>query len=118
MRVAGILNLSYNGKSMAPRGVFDIGTGVPKREAVDSTGHEHHFMEKGQVPFLEGSITLTPNDDPLEIMSTVEGTITLDLGTGKAGHWSGAYYAGDGDFNTEGEMKVRFEAESFQYVDL
>lgn len=113
-RVAGTITFRINGIAYPAKGNFTRNLGRPKRTAiVGSDNAVHGFKEEGQAPFIEGEITDIGALD-LNLLVTGEGlTITLELANGKVFTLFSAWFAGDGDVESEeGKIKVKFEGES------
>jgi hypothetical protein len=109
-RVGGLLFVKVNGQLLQAKGAFDYNFGVDKKEAVVGADGVHGFMQKPQVPFVEGSITDSDELDVQTLFETRDATVTLELANGKVFVLEEAWFAGDGQGNTEeGEISVRFE---------
>lgn len=109
-RVGGIIQLQVNGEVYKAKGAFSYNPGVPQREAVIGSDAPHGFKETPKVAFIEGEITDMPGLKLKDLFSITNATVTLKLGIGKMFALNGAYYAGDGNANTdEGNITVRFE---------
>lgn len=109
-RRAGIIYFKVDGKTYDAKGNFTYNLGRPKREGMAGADRVHGFKEAVQVPFIEGEIT-DKNDLDLAALQAIEdATVTLELATGKTVVLKQAWYAADGDAQTEeGNIQVRFE---------
>lgn len=115
--VAGVLSFQLNGKTYRMKGTFTYNLGRVKREPIVGSDGVHGYMEKPQVPFIEGAITDGRSmvlDDLLEFK---DGTATLHLRNGKVIELREAWHAGDGTVDTEeSEVAVRFEGKGAEEV--
>lgn len=109
-RIGGMFYIKINGKLyQAGDGEFSFNVGGLKREAKLSSAGVAGFIAKPQVPYCEGELLLTGDLNINEILSAENSTITLELYNGKTFALYDAYFAGEGEINTEGVIKVRFE---------
>ena len=108
--IGGLIQVKVDGVLYSAKGAFDYDIGGVKREGV--VGHDavHGFKALPKVPYIEG--TITDNAElSLSALKAIEGaTVTLDLANGKTIVLNDAWYAGEGQGNTEeGEIDFRFE---------
>lgn len=116
-RRAGLIQFKSNGEIYDAKGAFDYNLGNSKREAIMGSDGVHGYKEVPQVPFIEGAITDRGNLDVSKLTSMKGATVTLDLANGKLITLNEAWFAGDGNVNTEeAEIKVRFEGASADEV--
>lgn len=109
-RIGGVVYLRINGKLYtAGEGEFTFNTGGFKRAAKLGSGGVAGFNATATVPFLEGEMIHTADLDEAELKTTENATITLELYNGKTFILYDAWYASEGDFSSEGTIKVRFE---------
>lgn len=109
-RKGGLIQLQVNGVLQDCKGNFSFGLGSSKKEAIVGSDRVHGYMEKPQVPFVEGEITDRGSLDLASLFATSDATVTLSLANGKTVVLQSAWYAGDGVGNTEeGSVPVRFE---------
>lgn len=107
---AGILYLKIDGTSYDAKGNYTYNLGGVKREAIIGTDKVHGFKQTPQVPFIEGEITDRSDLDVKKLLAMEEQTITLELSNGKTVVLKGAWYAADGDIQSEeANIQVRFE---------
>lgn len=109
-RRGGIIQFQVNGEVMDAKGNFSYNLGRPKREPIIGSDVAHGFMERPQIAFIEGEITDRTNLDLAALVETDAATITLLLNNGKTIALRDAWFAGDGNGNSEeGNIPVRFE---------
>ena len=109
-RVGGIIFVKVDGQLFNAKGAFDYNLGVLKREAVAGQDAIHGFKEVPQVPMIEGTITDDSDLNLQSLLETRDATVTIELANGKVIVLQEAWYAADGNVNTEeGEVEVRFE---------
>lgn len=116
-RRSGIIYVKVNSDVLDAKGNFTYNLGEPKREAIVGADQVHGFKETPQVPFIEGEITDRGSLD-LKTLLRLEGAIvTIDLANGKLIVLRAAWYAGDGNAQTEeGNIAVRFEGMSAEEI--
>lgn len=112
-RVGGIISVQANGVILNAKGSFKINLGAPKRKAVmGSDNRLHGYTEEPQPGFIEGEITDDGTLDRTAITNLTDATITVQEATGKVSVLRNAFYAGEGDFQTEeSNLTFRFEGE-------
>ena len=116
-RRAGIIYLRADGVSYSAVGNFSYNIGAPKREAIVGSDSVHGFMEKPQVPYIEGEITDSRELDLETLLAIEEATVTLELGSTKTIVLREAWYAADGAGNTEsGNIQFRMEGMSGEEI--
>lgn len=116
-RRAGLISFNVDGVQYDAKGSFEIGFGVPKREAIIGSDGVHGFKETPQVPYISGAITDRGNLDLKTLFALKGVTVTLEESNGKASVLRNAWYAGDGKKTTEeAEVDVRFEGQSASEV--
>jgi hypothetical protein len=109
-RRAGIIELKVNGVLYDAKGNFTYNLGRAKREAIIGADRVHGFKETPQVAFIEGEITDSSTFDLDKLTKVEDATITLSLNNGKVIQLRQAWYAADGNGQTEeGNLQVRFE---------
>ena len=93
------------------KGNWTYNIGAPKREAIINADLSiAGYMEKGQVPFLEGEITDQSDLVLADFVNLVDVTLTLELANNKVFTLRNAWFAADGNVQTEeGNIQVRFE---------
>lgn len=116
-RRAGILFLKVDGTQYDAKGSFTYNLGVPKREAIVGADKVHGFKESVQPAFIEGEVTDSSSLDLKTLLQLDGVTATLELANGKVIVLRNAWYAGDGNVQTEeGNIVLRIEAESGEEV--
>ena len=93
------------------KGSWTYNVGAPKREGLINTDLSiAGYKEMGQVPFVEGEITDQRDLVLADFVNLEDTTITLELANGKVFTLRNAWYAADGNVETEeGNIQVRFE---------
>lgn len=110
-RIGGIIFIKVDGNQYDAKGSFTYNLGVPMREAVVGADAIHGYTETPQVPFVEGEITDSFELDVKELQQTDGATVTLELANGKLISFENAWFAGEGNIQTqEGNISFRFEA--------
>ena len=111
MRIGGIFYLKVNGKIIiTTEGEFTYNIGKPKRQAEKSGALKvAGFSAEAQVPYIDGEIYDTADLDVEELLDRENATVTIELYNGKTVILTGAAFCGEGEFNTKGRLKVRFE---------
>lgn len=116
-RIGGIISFRINGEVHNAKGSFEYNLGRPKREMVQGADGPHGYKEMPQTAFIQGAITDRAGLDLAQLLQTVNGTVTLELGSGKVIILRGAFFAGEGNVTTEeGEIAVRFEGSTADEV--
>ncbi len=116
-RVGGIIQFQAGGVLLAAKGNFSWNTGKPKRDAVLGADRVHGYKEGIQTPFIEGAITIDEDTDVDAITTLKDATAFLQLPNGAAVILKDSWFAGEGTGTTEeGELPVRFEAKTGEYV--
>lgn len=110
-RIGGIITLKVDGAQKQAKGSFTYNIGTPKREPVIGSDGVHGYKETPQVAYIEGEITDDVTSDLKALTNTTGATITLDLPNGKSVILRDAWYAAEGNVQTEeGNVQVRFES--------
>lgn len=109
-RRAGTVFVKVNGVQYDAKGNWTYNPGSVKREALVGADRVHGYKELPQVPFVEGEITDAGTLDSIAFRNIVDATVTLELANGKVFILRDAWYAADGDTQTEeANTQVRFE---------
>ena len=118
MRIGGLFYLKVNGRIiMTTEGEFTYNLGKPKRSAEKNGAlGVAGFVAEAQIPYIDGEIYDKKDVDVESILTMEEATVTLELYNGKTVILSRAAYCGDGEFNTKGRLKVRFEGMEAELV--
>lgn len=112
-RRAGVIYLKVDGNQYSAVGNFTYSLGPLKREGIPGADQPHGFMERVQIPYIEGEITDSSDLDLETLQGVEEATCTLELGNGKTIVLREAWYAADGTGNTErGNIQFRMEGMS------
>lgn len=116
-RRAGLIQVKINGEIFDAKGNWTYNLGRPKRDAMKGVDRVHGFKEEVQVPFIEGEITDRGNLDVAALVSITGATVTIDLANGKVVSLTEAWFAGDGNIQTEeANIAVRFEGTDCEEV--
>ena len=117
MRVGGIIQLKRDGQLYQAKGAFDYDIGVPLKEGVVGMDRVHGYKETPQIPYIEGTITDSPEISFEDLANTSDATITLDLANGKTIVLRNAWWASNSKGNSEeGEIEARFEGLSAEEI--
>lgn len=116
-RVAGRLYFKVDGQQHNVKAGITYNLGKPKRETISTAAHKHLYKETPKVPFIAGELIDTGDLD-LGVFQELDGvTITAELANGKTIVLRNAWYADDGDANSEeATVGFRFEGESAEEV--
>lgn len=109
-RRAGLIQVKVNGEIFDAKGNWTYNLGRPKREAIPGADVIHGYKEMPQVAFIEGEITDRGTLSLATLVTLTGATITLDLANDKTVVLRQAWFAGDGNAQTEeANIAVRFE---------
>ena len=109
-RVAGVAYFKVDGKQFSAKGSFTHNITPTTREGVSGQDGTHGYKEMPKVPYIEGTITTVEGFDMEALHEIDDATVTLECANNTAVMLRNAWYAGDGEVNTEeGETGVRFE---------
>lgn len=110
---AGVLFLKVDGQIHDAKGNYTYNLGGEKRDAILGADQVHGFKTAVQVPFIEGELTDKAEFDVQKLLDIEDATITLELANGKTVVLKEAWYAGEGNIQTEeGNIQLRFEGKS------
>jgi len=116
-RLSGLINFKVNGELQQAKGNFTYNLGQVKREAIVGADRVHGYKALPQVPYIEGEITDSSDYDLEALQNVDDATITLELANGKTVVLRDAWYAADGDVQTEeANIQIRFEGLSAEEV--
>lgn len=116
-RRAGFIFFKVDGAQFDAKGNFTYNLGVPKKEGMIGADGIHGFKETPQLPFIEGEITDRSDLDLKQLFSLEGSTVTLELANGKVVVLRDAWFAGEGNAQTEeANVEVRFEGMSAEEV--
>ena len=110
-RRAGAIFFKIDSVLRDAKGSFTYNVGGPKREAmINADLSIAGYKEMGQVPYVEGEITDQRDLVLADLVNIENTTITLELATGKVFSLRNAWFAADGNVQTEeSNIQVRFE---------
>jgi 23S rRNA U2552 (ribose-2'-O)-methylase RlmE/FtsJ len=110
-RRAGVIFVKVDGELVDAKGNFTYNLGQPMREAMVGASGIQGFKETPQVSFIEGEITDRRELDMIRLIQGDEQTVTLELNNGKVIVLNNAWFAGDGQGQTEeANITVRWES--------
>ena len=110
--IIGFLNFRIGGTVQRAKGNWTINLGADKRDAVVGADGVHGAKSVPQIPFVEGELTDHADFSLQELIDTEQEDVILELLNGKKYIWPDAWFAGDGNMQTEeGNITVRFESE-------
>jgi len=117
VRRGGQIFVKANGALYDAKGSFTYNLGIAKREAIVGADKVHGFKEMPQVPYIEGEFTDRTSLDLKTLLSLRDATVTLELANNKTIVLRDAWFAGDGNVQTEeGNIAVRFEGLSGEEI--
>jgi hypothetical protein len=107
----GLYRITVNGVQIECLGVCTYHLGAPKRTAIiKSDGRAAGFSEEGVVPYIEVDALDRAGLDVSAFTTAEDVTVVVDLANGKSIVLSHAWYAGDGQGESEkGVIKSRWE---------
>lgn len=115
--IAGVLEFKVNGEIQNAKGNFTYNLGKVKRDAIVGPDRVHGFKAMPQVPFIEGEITDRSDLNLETFLDTDDSTITLSLANEKVIVLKEAWFAGEGNVQTEeANIACRFEGISAEEV--
>jgi hypothetical protein len=116
-RRAGKIFVKIDGAQHDAKGSFTYNLGIPKREGMIGSDAIHGYKETPQIAFIEGEITDRADLDVKKFLELDGVSVTLELANGKTVLLRDAWYAGDGNIQTEeANIQVRFEGRSAEEV--
>ena len=116
--IGGIIKLKAGGVTRAAKGAFKYNLGYPKLESIVGADAVHGPKSTVQVAYIEGEITDSYDLDLADFVRQREITVILELANGKSIILRDAYYASEGEGNTEeGNIPVRWESK-FQAEEI
>lgn len=115
--IAGVLEFKLNGEIQNAKGNFTYNLGKVKRDAIIGPDRVHGYKAMPQVPFIEGEITDRSDLNLENFLDTDNATLTLSLANGKVIVLKEAWFAGEGNVQTEeANVACRFEGISAEEV--
>lgn len=116
-RRSGTIYFKIDGLTYQAKGNFTYNIGNPKREAIVGADGVHGYSEKPQVAFIEGELTDTSDLDLNALTKADDITATLELANGKVIAVRNAWYAAEGNVQTEeGNIQLRIEGKSGEEI--
>lgn len=110
-RRGGVIFFKVDSVLREAKGNFTYNIGAPKRDAlINADLSIAGYKEMGQIPFIEGEITDASDLVLSDFLNIENATLTLELANGKVFTIRNAWYAGEGNVQTEeGNIQIRFE---------
>ena len=110
-RRGGVIFFKIDSVLRDAKGNFTYNFGAPKREAIIGADQVvQGYKSMGQVPFIEGEITDQRDLIVTDFLNIENATLTLELANGKVFTLRNAWFAADGNVQTEeGNIQIRFE---------
>lgn len=116
-RIAGTVEVQYNGTVLKMIGNVSYNLGRPKREGLVGHDSVHGYSEMPQIPFIEGEARIVQGMKVKDICDITEATVTAKLATGKIIMLEEAYYASEGTAGSEtANLPFRFEGAAAEEV--
>ena len=107
-KIGGTFYLKKDGKIIATNdSEWSYSLGKEVREEKLSQSGVVGFTSKVQAPYCEGTVVLTPEVDLNDILDTENATVVLELPR-KTFILHGAFFAGEGKVNTNGDLEAKF----------
>ena len=101
-RRGGVIFFKIDSVLRDAKGNFTYNMGAPKREAlINADLSIAGYKEMGQVPFIEGEITDSRDLILSDFLNIENATLTLELANGKVFTLRNAWFAADGNVQTE-----------------
>ena len=114
---AGILYFKRNGTILDAKGNYTYNLGGVKRDAIVGADRVHGFKEMPQVAFIEGEITDKGDLNVKDITGAEDETLTLELRNEKTIVLKNAWFAGEGNVQTEeANIAVRYEGSGAEEI--
>lgn len=115
--IAGVLEVKIDGEIQNAKGNFTYNLGKHKRDAVVGPDRVHGFKAMPQIPFIEGELTDRSDLNVEKLLDLENSTVTLSLANGKVIVLKEAWFAGEGNVQTEeANIACRFEGMSAEEV--
>lgn len=109
-RIAGTCFLKLDGQQYDLKGDLSVMPHSIKREGVAGMDGIHGFKETQVVPFIEGTVTLSPGLSVKALQGVSDSTVTAELSNGKVYVLRNAWFAGEPAIDgAEGQVPLRFE---------
>ena len=118
MKIGGHFTVSIGGeKLLATDGECTYNAGVPKYVAEKgSDGRVAGFSSETEVPFIELEIYLPAGFDSKKLMEAKNAEIIADFANDTSFILRGAYRVSEGDHNSKGRLKIKFEGMEAELV--
>lgn len=109
-RIAGVVEITANGKVIKLAGKLSSNVGNPKKEAKVGQDSVHGYSELPQVPFIEGEGRMLQGDSIEDLNTITDATVIAKFASGKVIMLSEAWNASEGTYDSEeGSIPFRFE---------
>ena len=100
-RIAGTVEVTYNGKVLKVVGSVSYNLGKPIRETLTGPDGVHGYKEMSQASFLEGEGRIVTGQSIEEILDITNATCIAKLATGKQIMIPDAHFEGEGTGSSE-----------------
>ena len=108
-RIAGTVEVAYNGNVIKVTGNISYNLGRMKRETKKGPDSIHGYSEMPQEPFIEGECRLTSETSLTELVDVTNATVTAILATNKTVMLTEAWFEGEGTAGSEeGSVPFKF----------
>lgn len=109
-RVGGILRVTVDGQTVLAKGSAKYQLGTSKKTGVVGADRVHGYKEEPMIPYVELTVTDTPDLDLRAFFDKSNATITVEGPNGKGCTLSESWFAADGVVDTaEGEIECKWE---------
>lgn len=115
--VGGTITLTVAGERMRAKGAFTYNLGRDMKEGVVGADGVHGYKTAPRLPFIEGEVTDHADLDVAAMQDATDVTVVLELANGKGVVLREAWYAGEGNVQTEeGNIAARWEGLSAEEI--
>ena len=116
-RIAGVVEVTYNGKVLKVVGSVSYNLGQRLREGLVGADGVHGYKESFQIPFLEGEGRIVSGQSIKELLNVTQATVICKLATGKQIMIGGAWFEGEGTGSSEeGTIPFKFCGDSAEEI--
>lgn len=109
-RLGGIVRLQIDGEVYRVVGDFTFNDGQPMREGQVGSDEVHGYIERPQIPYLQGQVRDSRDLDVAAMKRAKNVTASLELSNGKLFVLYEAWFASEGEMSTAGgEIDAKWE---------